>query len=251
MQHSFNDLVQNLRSKENEKSLAAQKLQYLQEKETGLKDFLAKADGQLKVTEDSISFSKNQLAQENVKLKDFQTEVETARTQTEDSRKVVDEKRTLVDSIRSKHQQILRNQFDAEKKVAVADTSIQNLQRSIHQITEENNNRDTQLQQLNGDLKEKEETLESKKVDLQQLQEHHEKTKEQIFETQSELETLRSKLADENRIYDAKRNEYNLLKSMVDKMEGYPESVKFLHNNTGWNHKAPILSDIILSLIHI
>lgn len=28
-------------------------------------------------------------------------------------------------------------------------------------------------------------------------------------------------------------------------MEGYPESVKFLHNNSGWNHKAPILSDII------
>jgi chromosome segregation protein len=28
-------------------------------------------------------------------------------------------------------------------------------------------------------------------------------------------------------------------------MEGYPESVKFLHNNSGWNHKAPLLSDII------
>ena len=28
-------------------------------------------------------------------------------------------------------------------------------------------------------------------------------------------------------------------------MEGYPESIKFLHNNQGWNHKAPILSDII------
>jgi chromosome segregation protein len=28
-------------------------------------------------------------------------------------------------------------------------------------------------------------------------------------------------------------------------MEGYPESVKFLHNNTSWNHTAPILSDII------
>ena len=48
MQHSFNDLVQNLRTKENEKNLATQKLQYLQEKETGLKDFLNKADGQLK-----------------------------------------------------------------------------------------------------------------------------------------------------------------------------------------------------------
>ena len=28
-------------------------------------------------------------------------------------------------------------------------------------------------------------------------------------------------------------------------MEGYPDSVKFLHNNPNWNHTAPILSDII------
>src|SRR4030095_15046157 len=34
-------------------------------------------------------------------------------------------------------------------------------------------------------------------------------------------------------------------KSLIDSMEGYPESVKFLHKNKGWNHTAPILSDII------
>ncbi|MEI2559132.1 hypothetical protein, partial [Acinetobacter pittii] len=28
-------------------------------------------------------------------------------------------------------------------------------------------------------------------------------------------------------------------------MEGYPESIKFLHKNSDWNHHAPILSDII------
>ncbi|MCX6209187.1 MAG: chromosome segregation protein SMC [Bacteroidetes bacterium] len=245
MQQAFNNLVQNLRTKENEKNLATQKLHYLQEKENSLKDFLAKADGQLKNIEDSISFSQQQLVVEDDKLKTFTSEVDTARTQTESIRKVVDEKRVLVDGSRSKHQQILRSQFDAEKKVAVADTSIQNLQRATFQITEENTTRDAQLQQLQVELTEKEETLDSKRIDLQQLQEHHEKTKEQIFATQSELEALRANLAEENRTYDAKRNEYNLLKSMVDKMEGYPESVKFLHNNTGWNHKAPILSDII------
>lgn len=245
MQHSFNELIQNLRTKENEKNLATQKLHYLQEKESNLKDFLAKADDQLKNIEDSISFSKQQITSEEEKLKSFNTDVEVAKSKTENSRKIVDEKRIALDSIRSQHQQILRSQFDAEKKVAVADTSIQNLQRSTFQISEENNNRDAQINQLQLELTDKEETLEAKRIDLQQLQEHHEKTKEQIFATQSELETLRSKLAEENRIYDAKRNEYNLLKSMVDKMEGYPESVKFLHNNTGWNHKAPILSDII------
>ena len=245
MQQGFNELVQNLRTKENEKNLATQKLQYLQEKENSLTEFLAKADGQLKNIEDSISFSKQQLVVEEDKLKSYQFDVETTRNQTEESRKIVDEKRVLVDGNRSKHQQILRSQFDAEKKVAVADTSIQNLQRSTFQITEENNQREAQLQQLNIELTEKEELLETKRVDLQQLQDHHQKTKEQIFESQSALETLRSELADENRKFDAKRNEHDLLKSMVDRMEGYPESVKFLHNNQGWNHKAPILSDII------
>ena len=53
-------------------------------------------------------------------------------------------------------------------------------------------------------------------------------TKDQILQTQSVLEGLRSNLADENRKLDAKKkNEHDLLKSLVDSMEGYPESVKF------------------------
>lgn len=52
-------------------------------------------------------------------------------------------------------------------------------------------------------------------------------------------------LAEENRKLDSKKNEHDLLKSLIDSMEGYPESVKFLHKNTGWNHTAPLLSDII------
>ena len=51
--------------------------------------------------------------------------------------KVFDEKRIAVDTLRSEYQQVQRNQFEAEKKVAVADTSIQNLRRAIQQIEEE------------------------------------------------------------------------------------------------------------------
>ena len=77
------------------------------------------------------------------------------------------------------------------------------------------------------------------------MQEHHERTKEQILQTQGELEVLRQQLAEEGRRLDARKNEYDLLKSLIDSMEGYPESIKFLHNNPNWNHTAPILSDII------
>jgi len=147
--------------------------------------------------------------------------------------------------LRRENQAIQRNQFEAEKKVAVADTSIQNLQRTIAQIQEEKNQRQAQLQQLEADKKIKEEELQDKKTSLQQLQDQHEFTKEQILQTQSLLEGLRVTLAEENRKLDSKKNEHDLLKSLIDSMEGYPESVKFLHKNPNWNHEAPLLSDII------
>src|SRR5436305_1456471 len=47
-QHDFNELVQALRAKENEKNLAGQRLHYLKEKDASLKEFLVRASGQLK-----------------------------------------------------------------------------------------------------------------------------------------------------------------------------------------------------------
>lgn len=245
MQHEFNDLLQNLRSKENERNLATQKLHYLKEKETSLKDFLEKASGQLKTIGDSIEYTQMQVGEEEAKLSELQDRVETAKLDIEDKRRLFDERRSGVDALRNQYQQIQRNQFDAEKKVAVADTSIQNLQRAQAQLSEEKQSREAQLEQLQKELVEKEESLEARRIDLQQLQEQHDRTRENIFETQAQLEVLRNELAEENRKLDAKRNEYNLLKSLIDSMEGYPESIKFLHKNPNWNHSAPILSDII------
>lgn len=245
MQHAFNELLGELRSKESDKSLTAQRLQYLKERETSLNEFLLKAGGQLKGLDESIQFTSLQINDDEVKLEELEAKLEELKNAVEDKRKIFDEKRSSIDSLRRENQAIQRNQFEAEKKVAVADTSIQNVQRTIAQIQDEKTARQSQLQQLEQERKEKSEELEQKKVALQQLQDHHEFTKEQIFQTQSMLEGLRSELAEESRKLDSKKNEYALLKSLVDSMEGYPESVKFLHKNPDWNHEAPLLSDIM------
>ena len=245
MQYEFNILQQDVRGKENEKNLATQKLHYLKEKESNLKDFLFKAEGQLKGIADSIEFSELQVTEEESKLKDIEEKLASVKATVEEKRNLFDEKRGAVDGLRMQYQQTQRGQFDAEKKVAVADTSIQNLQRAQAQLSDEKQNRDAQIRQLENELKEKEELLDNKRIDLQQLQEHHERTKEQILETQAQLEVLRNQLAEETRKLDSKRNEHDLLKSLIDSMEGYPESVKFLHKNPNWNNTAPILSDII------
>ena len=245
MQHDYNEMLDKVRNKENEKSLTAQRLQHLKERKTSLDEFLEKASGQQTGLEESINFTSNQIQEEEAKLAELEAGLDALKTAVEEKRAIFDNQRSAIETLRRENQTIQRNQFDAEKKVAVADTSIQNLQRSIHQIQEEKNSRTEQVNQLETDKKNKEEELAQQQTSLKQLQEEHEFTKEQIFQTQSVLEGLRHNLADENRKFDSKKNEHDLLKSLVDSLEGYPESVKFLHKNTGWNHKAPLLSDII------
>ena len=245
MQHVFNELVQQVRTKENEKNLSAQRLEHLKEKEGSLQEFLQKAGGQLSGIEESIGFTTNQVQEEETALTGLNEMLNNLREDADSKRNVQEEKRRTLDNLRGEYQQVQRNQFDAEKKVAVADTSVQNLQRVIQQTEEERKQREEQRHHLDQERILKEKELSIKKVDLEQLQQHQENTKEQILQTQSILEGLRNDLAEENRKLDAKKNEHDLLKSMIDSMEGYPDSVKFLHNNTNWNHTSPILSDIL------
>lgn len=245
MQQSFNELVQNIRTQENEKNLASQRLEYLREREANLSQFLSKAEGQIAGIEESISFTKQQIEEEEGTLSGLTGQLEELRSQVDEKRVILDEKRNALNTLRSSYQQVQRDQFDAEKKVAVADTSIQNLQRTIFHLEEEKAARQEQIHALEIEKEEKQKQLQARQTDLEQLQQHHERTKEQILQTQEVLEGLRAQLAEETRKLDAKRNEHDLLKSLIDSMEGYPESVKFLHRNEGWNHTAPILSDII------
>lgn len=245
LQQGFNELVQDVRTKENEKNLATQRLEYLREREANLTQFLSRAEGQINGIEESINFTQQQIGEEEQTFSNLSAQLEELRAQVDERRAVVDENRNALNELRSSYQQVQRSQFDAEKKVAVADTSIQNLQRTIFHLEEEKSARQDQIHQLEIEKEEKKKQLQSRQTDLEQLQQHHEHTKEQILQTQEVLEELRVQLADESRKLDAKRNEHDLLKSLIDSMEGYPESVKFLHNNSGWNHSAPILSDII------
>ena len=240
MQHAYNDMLDKVRNKENEKSLSNQRLQHLKERKANLDEFLSKSEGQVKGLEESISFTGTQVIDEESKVAELEEKLEDLKDAVEEKRRVFDDKRSSIDTLRRENQAIQRNQFDAEKKVAIADTSIQNLQRTIVQIQEEKSQRQAQIIQLEAEKKEKESELNDKKTDLQQLQDQHEYAKDQILQTQNLMEGLRNNLAEESRKLDAKRNEHDLLKSLVDSMEGYPESVKFLHKNEGWNHTAQL-----------
>lgn len=245
MQQSFNQLVQNLRTRENEKNLARQQLSFLSEKEQGLVDFLQKSEGQLESLRDSVSYTSEQVSKEESVLAGLQEALKLQSEQLQQKKEAFDHQRKMLDAERGQLNQLQRLHFDAEKNFAVADTGIVNIQRGMAQLQDEMAQRGTQIAAADEEKAIREEELGEKKNFLANLQEQHELAKNQILTGQAELEQLRQQLMEQNRILDQRRNEYDLLKSLIDSMEGYPDSVKFLHKNPNWNHHAPILSDII------
>ncbi|WP_291909232.1 chromosome segregation protein SMC [Chitinophaga sp. CB10] len=244
LQKSFNELVATIRTKENDKNLATQQLTYLREREKNITDFLNSAEGQLSGLTSSIEFSEKQVVEESEIFETMTDELETLREMVEEKKERFQQKKQALETLRNDQQRWQRQQFEAEKKVAVADTSVQNLQRSMQQLQEEKAGRLQQITQLEGEKATLQQTLETEKNALEEMIRFQDETKEKILATQSDIEGLRDQLVDENRKLDSKKNEYDLLKSLVDSLEGYPESIKFLKKNPDWNNAAPILSDI-------
>lgn len=246
LQKQFNELVNRIRQLESDKKLAAQKLDHLQEREKNLNEFLRGAGTQLQQLEQSIAKADTQIGDEGNVLEELRDQLETLRNSVDEKREAFDEKKKAVEQKRNDYQAQQRSQFDAEKKVAVADTSVMNLQRSMQQVQEERSQRSGQISNLRSEQQDTEGRLQDKQGDLQTLVARHEEVKGKILQSQEQLETLRAQLVDENRKLDSRRNEHDLLKSLVESLEGYPDSIKFLKKNKDWNSDAPLLSDVFV-----
>ncbi len=246
LQKQFNELVNRLRQLESDKKLAAQRLEHLQERRKSLNEFLAGADTQLQQIQTSIHQSREQTEKETTELENVREALEKLRAATDEKRTAYDEKKKIVEQLKNEYQLKQRTQFDAEKKVAIADTSVMNLQRSLQQLADETRQRSSQIDQVNKEKQDAAEKLQETQDHLQDLLARQEEIKTKILQSQEQLETLRAELVEENRKLDSRRNEHDLLKSLVESLEGYPDSIKFLKKNKEWKNDAPLLSDVFV-----
>jgi chromosome segregation protein len=246
LQKRFNDLVNRVRQLESDKKLAAQKMEHLQERDKNLRDFLAGADGQSQKLEESIAFSEKQIADETAALEKVKGELDTLRAAVDTQRAAFDAKKQALEQMRNEYQQRQRGLFEAEKKVAIADTSVMNIQRGIQQVQSEMAQRSSQISQLGTEKTDTEDKLHHRQDELQDLIDKHEEIKAKILASQEQMESLRARLVEENRKLDSRRNEHDLLKSLVESLEGYPDSIKFLKKNKDWDNSAPLLSDVFV-----
>lgn len=244
-QKTTNEFVSKIRSYESEKKIKNEQLKFQQDKEARLTEELDKDKNQL----NHVFYNIKRLSEEKA-LED--ENLQTIKTRLADLKEAVDELRLQQTSARNELTEItgintrLQNQaYKAEKDIDILQIQQQALEQESQRNMEDTTNKEVELSHFNqvvAELQNRKETLD---FDYLQSLDFENKLKEQIAETDSELSLVKDTIIKESRKLDAKQNEYNLTKSMVDNLEGFPESIRFLKKNTDWAKNAPLFSDVL------
>lgn len=246
-QRELNNLVGKIRGMENDKRMQQQKQQFLEDNLKKLDQETAAAQTRIRQLEEDIEHYRSELNGE----KRIEAQLEEALDHAEEKlaaiKKDHGQLKSGLDEIVQQQQALEREAFELEKKKAVNTNQIESSQRELQRATDEIDRRQEEVGSLRNKMQELNTQEEERAAVVAQLEKEEETRHEQLEQAEQELETLNKERTKVNRSLDAKRNEYKLTKSMVENLEGFPESIKFLSTtqSSEWNKETPLLSDLI------
>ena len=244
-QKAVNELVGSIRDMENEKRVLEERSNFIEQNKSKANAQILIASSRIQSLEKEIDEYRQTVNEDKRlerKLEEQLEEAEDKLTKIKESHGTL---KAELDEIMAKQQAVERELFESEKLKAVNNNQIENLKRDIEHSDYEVRARGNE----NATLKHKITELEKEEKDLsnqlEALQEAEEKRQKSLEEGEQKVQTLTSVVQKIHRDLDSKRNEYKLTKSMVESLEGFPESIRFLSNPKNWKRNAPLFSDLI------
>ncbi len=244
-QQEVNQLTGRIRGKENEKGMLAQKQSFVQNDLRRLEDQIAQSSRQILTLDSEIDGYQTDLNVERNQEAEFETALAQAQAHLENVRGNHQLLKGNLDEFVKGQQTIEREIVELEKQKAIQGNQIENLRRDVERTLADIATRRAEMGVLETNLAAQSLTQETHAKRIAELDAAETKRKTDIAHTETEQDVLAKKLADHNRQLDAKRNEFKLTKSMVESLEGFPESIKFLSQQKDWAKNCPLLSDLI------
>jgi len=244
-QKDLNEIISNLRNLENEKKLTIQRQQFISENEKKLGEEILRADDLLlRLKEEIVEVNIELNLEKRVSFR-LEQELDAAQKELDEIKNNHTEAKSLMDNILLEQNKFEKSVVDLEKLKAVNQSQIDNLSKA-------NETQQNELNQIMISMDSLSYEVDKLLVDELTQQEFIKgiDNKEQIrLEKLAQLEIQKDihnqDLVKIRRELDASRNELKLTKSMVDNLEGFPESIHFLTKQKEWNNKIPLLTDII------
>jgi len=244
-QKATNEYVGKIRAYESEKKIKNEQLKFQQDKEARLTEELDRDKNQLNHVLYNIKRLSEEKATEDENL-------QTVKLKVADLKEAVDELKEQQSAARNELNELinintrLQNQaYKAEKDLDILQIQQQALEQESQRNMEDATNKEAELSHFNEVVYGLEERVAVLDEDYRSVVEFEADLQEQIKQTDEEIKIIQESIIREGRKLDAKQNEYNLTKSMVDNLEGFPESIRFLKKNTDWSKNAPLFSDIL------
>ncbi len=244
-QKAFNDLVGKIRDQEGERNMLNQRLEFITQNREKLTSQIESNKGRIGQLEEELTSYRERLAEEKAKEAGLEKELDEAKQQLEEVQTNHSSAKAGMDTIMATQKNLEVAVFELEKQKAINTNRLENLVYEKDQMEVGNQQRDEQVKELDGTLKTLLKKEGQQKETLEKLQEAADKRQTKIIESEGKLVEMEEKATKLNRELDSKKNEFQLTQSMVESMEGFPESIKFLSSQKEWKKKAPLLSDLI------
>ena len=244
-QKSANEFISKIRAYESDKKLKNEQLRNLEDKKSRLTDELEKDTNQL----NHIFYNQKRLNEEHFQEKDI---LERAISSLQAQKLEVDELRlqqqsskNLLDSYTLESTEIQNQLYKLEKDLAILHIQKDALLQEGNRTLADAQIKETELGKFNKVLAELELKLQSQQNEYKLAIQFEEDLQQKMSAGIAFIAQQKDDLNRESRKLDTKQNEFNLTKSLVDNLEGFPESIRFLKKNTNWAKQAPLLSDVL------
>lgn len=234
-----------IRSYESEKKVKNETLRNLHDLENRLQQEINQDKQQINHVHYNLKRLAEEFEVENQKVEEFQNLINKLKTEISDITEQQNVFKRKLDESQRESQKIQQEIFAQEKELAVLKIQKESLTQESLRNREDSEIKEVELKEFNEALEQLTAKLDAHTSEYEKLLEEDRINDEQIKILSERSTTLNEILNKESRVRDAKQNEYNLTKSLVDNLEGFPESIRFLRKNAQWKKPYPLFSDIL------
>ncbi|HLZ17260.1 MAG TPA: chromosome segregation protein SMC, partial [Cyclobacteriaceae bacterium] len=244
-QKSINEFVSKIRQYESDKQIKNERLRFLNDRVANLRDQI----DQDKKSNERARFSIQSLETERdsatAVLAEITSKANLLKSDYERQKASTYTLQGESDALRQVHRARQEESFQLNKALEIRDIQISSFRQELERTTSDTSQQSASVAEFEKKLVILQEEVAQKTAYVGKLKTEEEDVIGRIGSLEKTIEMIREEMTETGRKLDARQNEYQLTKSLVENLEGFPEAIKFLKKNVGWTKNAPLLSDII------
>ena len=244
-QKTLNEHVNKIRQFESDKKIKNERLRYLTDKSETLKNQM----GQDRQSNERAHFSIQSLVHEKSSAEklflETQQSLETFRQEFESQKAKTNRLQAEMNELNLSYRSRQEEVYQLKKSLEIKQIQLSALKQELEKVASDTTVQSAGLEEFEEKTHSLSSRIREKEIALQALAEAEAEVQLKIQSYETQQEAIREQAASQSRKLDAIQNEYNLTKSLVENLEGFPEAIKFLKKNATWGKQTPLLSDII------